>query len=33
MYDPKTGKKLKAEIYVGSLYYLRLKQKEIWKLM
>jgi DNA-directed RNA polymerase beta subunit len=27
MYDPKTGKKLKADIYVGSLYYLRLKHQ------
>ncbi len=27
MYDPKTGKKMKAEIYVGSLYYLRLKHQ------
>ena len=27
MYDPKTGKKLKAEIYVGSIYYLRLKHQ------
>jgi DNA-directed RNA polymerase subunit B' len=27
MYDPKTGKKMKAEIYIGSLYYLRLKHQ------
>ncbi len=27
MYDPKTGKRMKAEIYVGSLYYLRLKHQ------
>lgn len=27
MYDPKTGKKMQAEIYVGSLYYLRLKHQ------
>jgi DNA-directed RNA polymerase beta subunit len=27
MYDPKTGKKMEAEIYVGSLYYLRLKHQ------
>jgi len=27
MYDPKTGKKMKTEIYVGSLYYLRLKHQ------
>ena len=27
MYDPKTGKKMIAEIYVGSLYYLRLKHQ------
>lgn len=26
-YDPKTGKRMKAEIYVGSLYYLRLKHQ------
>jgi DNA-directed RNA polymerase subunit B' len=25
MYNPKTGKKMKAKIYVGSMYYLRLK--------
>jgi len=25
MYNPKTGKQMKAKIYVGSLYYLRLK--------
>lgn len=27
MYDPKTGKKMEAEIYIGSLYYLRLKHQ------
>jgi DNA-directed RNA polymerase beta subunit len=27
MYDPKTGKMMEAEIYVGSLYYLRLKHQ------
>ncbi len=27
MYDPRTGKRMKAEIYVGSLYYLRLKHQ------
>lgn len=27
MYDPKTGKRMKAEIYIGSLYYLRLKHQ------
>lgn len=27
MYDPKTGKKMKVEIYVGSLYYLRLSHQ------
>ena len=27
MYHPKTGQKMKAEIYVGSLYYLRLKHQ------
>ena len=27
MYDPRTGKKMEAEIYVGSLYYLRLKHQ------
>ena len=27
MYDPKTGKRMQAEIYVGSLYYLRLKHQ------
>ncbi len=27
MFDPKTGKRMKAEIYVGSLYYLRLKHQ------
>jgi len=27
MYDPKTGKSMKSEIYVGSLYYLRLKHQ------
>ncbi|MFW5704780.1 MAG: DNA-directed RNA polymerase subunit B [Nanoarchaeota archaeon] len=27
MFDPKTGKKMKAEIFVGSLYYLRLKHQ------
>ncbi len=27
MYDPRTGKKMKSEIYVGSLYYLRLKHQ------
>jgi DNA-directed RNA polymerase subunit B len=26
-YDPKTGKRMQAEIYVGSLYYLRLKHQ------
>lgn len=25
MYNPKTGKKMKARIYIGSMYYLRLK--------
>ncbi|MFW6286000.1 MAG: DNA-directed RNA polymerase subunit B [Nanoarchaeota archaeon] len=27
MYNPKTGKKMQAEIYIGSLYYLRLKHQ------
>ena len=27
MYDPKTGKKLNAKIYVGNIYYLRLKHQ------
>lgn len=27
MYHPKTGKKMEAEIYIGSLYYLRLKHQ------
>ena len=27
MYDPKTGKKMEVEIYVGSIYYLRLKHQ------
>ena len=27
MHDPKTGKKIKAQIYVGSIYYLRLKHQ------
>ena len=27
MYNPKTGKKMEAEIYIGSLYYLRLKHQ------
>ncbi len=27
MFDPKTGKRMKAEIYIGSLYYLRLKHQ------
>jgi len=27
MYDPKTGKRMEAEIYIGSLYYLRLKHQ------
>jgi len=27
MYDPKTGKRMKAEIYIGSLYYMRLKHQ------
>ena len=27
MYDPKTGKRMEADIYVGSLYYLRLKHQ------
>ena len=27
MYDPKTGKRMQAEIYIGSLYYLRLKHQ------
>ncbi len=27
MYDPKTGKMMEAEIYIGSLYYLRLKHQ------
>ena len=27
MYDPRTGKKMKSEIYIGSLYYLRLKHQ------
>ncbi len=27
MYDPRTGKKMKAEIYIGSQYYLRLKHQ------
>lgn len=27
MYDPKTGKKMNVEIYIGSLYYLRLKHQ------
>ena len=27
MFDPKTGKKMKAQIYVGSIYYLRLKHQ------
>ena len=32
MYDPKTGKKMKAQIYVGSLYYLRLNHQVSSKL-
>jgi DNA-directed RNA polymerase beta subunit len=32
MYDPKTGKKMKAEIYIGSLYYLRLNHQVSSKL-
>ncbi|MFP4401638.1 MAG: DNA-directed RNA polymerase subunit B [Candidatus Nanoarchaeia archaeon] len=32
MFDPKTGKKMKAEIYVGSLYYLRLNHQVSSKL-
>ena len=32
MYDPRTGKKMKAEIYVGSLYYLRLNHQVSSKL-
>ncbi len=27
MYNPKTGKKMEVEIYIGSLYYLRLKHQ------
>jgi DNA-directed RNA polymerase subunit B len=27
MYDPKTGKKMNCQIYVGSIYYLRLKHQ------
>lgn len=27
MFDPKTGKKINVEIYIGSLYYLRLKHQ------
>ena len=27
MYDPKTGKKMEVEVYVGSLYYLRLSHQ------
>lgn len=27
MYDPRTGKKMNVEIYVGSIYYLRLKHQ------
>ncbi len=27
MYDPKTGKKMQAEVYIGALYYLRLNHQ------
>lgn len=32
MFDPKTGKRMRAEIYVGSLYYLRLNHQVSSKL-
>ncbi len=32
MYDPKTGKKMEAEIYIGSIYYLRLSHQVVNKL-
>ncbi len=32
MYDPKTGKRIEAEIFIGSLYYLRLKHQVLNKI-